>query len=135
MMMSEGDPIAKEIRFVVEGLAREASLYRGVSSNVAKIDMEHAVCLDKPLVLEGEVEMEDILSDKHLVFVRPKSEKAVLIVPRYRDLIYDKVEYFDIYVYANGVWLNSRTAGFSGEGCETPLRVLKRLLKKECERE
>jgi hypothetical protein len=123
------DLIIKEIKKIVEMLTRESSLTRGVLSNVAKIDMENAICLNKPLVLEGIVEMEDVFSDKHLIFVRPKSEKAILIVPRYRDQIYSKVEYFDIYMYANGVWLNGRTTPFSSEGCETPIRILKKLLE------
>jgi hypothetical protein len=129
------DSIIGEIEEIIETLTKESSLYRGVYSNVAKINMENAICLNKPMVIEGMVEMEDVFSDKHIIFIRPKSEKATLIVPRFQDQIYSKTEYFDIYVYANGVWLNGRTASFSGEGCEFPIKVLKKLLSKQVMRD
>jgi hypothetical protein len=38
-------------------MKREASLYRGIASNVTKVDVKRAICFDKPVVIEGEVGM------------------------------------------------------------------------------
>jgi hypothetical protein len=120
--------MAQIIREEIEGMKKEAKFYRGIVSNVIKISMKRAICFDKPVVIEGEVEMEDIFAEEHLVVVRPVSETAVLIVPRYEDLIVSKEEHFDVYVYSNGVWLHDRVGNVFAEGCEFPLEVISELL-------
>jgi hypothetical protein len=120
--------MAQTIRERVEGLKREACFYRGIASNVIKISMKRAICFDKPIVIEGEVEMEDIFAEEHLVVVRPVSETAVLIVPRYEDLITTKYVNFDVYVYSNKVWIHDRVGYVCTEGCGFLLEVISELL-------
>ena len=120
--------MAQIIREEIEGMKKEAKFYRGIVSNVIKISMKRAICFDKPVVIEGEVEMEDIFAEEHLVVVRPVSETAVLIVPRYEDLITTKHEYFDVYVYSNKVWVHDRIGHVVAEGCKYPYEVISELL-------
>jgi hypothetical protein len=122
---------AQQVRQTIDELVEEAKLYRGIASNVAKISMKGAICFKKPVVVEGEVEVEDLFSGEHLVFVRPKSEKAALVVPRFVDLGYSKVVFFDVYVYANGVWLNRPCLFVKAEGCDLPVKVIRELTGRE----
>jgi hypothetical protein len=122
---------AQQVRQVINALAEEATLYRRIASNVVKISMKGAICFNKPVVVEGEVEVEDLFSGDHLVFVRPRTERAALVVPRFVDLRYSKVVFFDVYVYANGVWLNRPCLFVKAEGCDLPVKVVRELLGEE----
>ena len=126
--------LVEEVEQKINELMAEAKMYRGIHSSVMKIKMHNADYLKKPFVLEGEVEMEDVFGAGHVIFVRPISERVVMLLPTFNSIsLYTgtyTLRYIDVYVYANNVWLHGRTYSYTSDCREVPMKVIERLVER-----
>jgi hypothetical protein len=127
--------LVEEVEQKINELMAEAKMYRGIHSSVVKVKMHSADCLKKPFVLEGEVEMEDVFGAGHIIFVRPISERVVMLLPTSYTLEFPTktitLRYIDVYVYANNIWLHGRTYSYISDCREIPTKVIERLVEKK----
>jgi hypothetical protein len=121
------DQCAEKIRDAVERLTSYAVKYGGISSDVIEISLADAFCAGEPIVIEGSVEAMASPDDGKIA-VRPLSERAVLIMPRIDRLApYISIAYFTVYVYANRIWLSTRTAYVPDPSCDIINAIIGRL--------
>jgi hypothetical protein len=121
------DECVRKIRDAVDRLTKAAMKYGNILSDAVEISLVDMFCADKPIIIEGSVEaMSSPEGDK--IVVRPLSERAVLIAPRIdRITPYISTAYFSVYVYANRMWFNARTAYIPDPSCEIITAIIGRL--------
>ena len=116
-----------KIRDAVERLTSYAMKYGGIFSDVVEVSLADAFCADRPVIIEGNVEAINS-PDEGKITLRPLSERVVLIMPRIDRLTpHISIAYFTVYVYANRIWLSTRTAYVPDPSCDIINAIIGRL--------
>jgi hypothetical protein len=129
------ETVVNDVLDVVKKLEAKSRLYRGIYSNVLKINNSNIICFPKPLVLFGEVEVEDVFADAHYLFIRPLSPKAILVRPVNTTFVsWNPTFGFEAHVYSHRVWLDGRTNSYPvtepKDLCGVITRIVEMLLEK-----
>jgi len=107
------ETVVNDVLGVIKKLEAKSRLYKGIYSNVLKINNSNIICFPKPLVLFGEVEVEDVFADAHYLFVRPLSPKAILVRPVNLTFVsWNPAFGFEVHLYSHRVWLDGCTDSY-----------------------